>query len=73
MSKIIFDALRTGPGGLDVDQLAAIVIDHEGFVPKEQETLSTVRQRCMMAMYRYYGMGKIAKERRDGVRVWRPA
>jgi hypothetical protein len=53
MSKIVFDALRTNPEGLDVDQLATIVIDHEGFDPQDQETVSTIRQRCMMAMYRY--------------------
>jgi hypothetical protein len=49
------------------------VIEREGFDPQDQETVSTIRQRCMMAMYRYYDKGKIAKERRGNTRVWRVA
>jgi hypothetical protein len=71
MSKIVFDALRANPEGLDVDQLAAIVLEQEGFDPQDQETASTVRQRCMMAIYRYYNRGRIVKERRGTIRVWK--
>ncbi len=71
MIKIIFDALRTNPEGLSVDRLAAIVIEREGFDASDQETVSTIRQRCMMAMYRYQDRGKVVKERRGSVRVWR--
>jgi hypothetical protein len=73
MIKIVFDALRTNPQGLSVDQLAAIVIEREGFDPTDEETVSTIRQRCMMAMYRYVDNGKVVKERRGRERVWRLA
>jgi hypothetical protein len=74
MTKIVFDALRTNPEGLDVDQLAAIVIETEGFDPQDQETVSTIRQRCTMAMYRFLDRGQIARERRpNGKRIWRIA
>jgi hypothetical protein len=36
-----------------VDQIAAIVIDLEGFDPQDQETVSAICQRRMMAMDRY--------------------
>src|SRR3974390_2772727 len=51
--KLVFDALRENPDGLDVDQLAAIAIEQEGFDPNDQEMVATIRQRCMMAMYRF--------------------
>jgi hypothetical protein len=58
---------------LDVDQLAAIVIEREGFDPADQETVVAIRQRCMMAMYRYVDKGQVVKERWGSVRVWRLA
>ncbi len=53
MNKIVLDALRTNPEGLDVDQLASFGVEREGFDPEDQETVNTIRQRCMMSMYRY--------------------
>jgi hypothetical protein len=73
MTRIVFDALRANPEGLDVDQLAAIVIEREGFDSNDQETVKTIRQRCAMAMYRYYDRRQVVKERRGTVRVWRIA
>jgi hypothetical protein len=73
MTKIVLDALRTNPEGLDVDQMAAIVIEREGFDPQDEETVNTIRQRCMMAMYRFIDRGKVVKERRGKERVWRLA
>ncbi len=73
MSKIVLDALRENREGLDVDRLAAIVIEREGFDPSDQETVSTIRQRCMVAMYRYFDRGQLVKERCGTVRVWRLA
>lgn len=70
---IIFDALREAPEGLDVDQVAAAVIKAEGIETDDAETLATVRQRCMMAMYRYIDKGRVVKQRRGTVRVWRLA
>jgi hypothetical protein len=45
MTKIVFSALRTNPEALDLDQHAAIVIEREGFDPKDEETVSTIRHR----------------------------
>jgi hypothetical protein len=56
-----------------VDQLAAIVAEQEGFDGGDPEMAATIRQRCMMAMYRYVDKGQVVKERRGTVRVWRLA
>jgi len=68
--RLIFDALRENPEGLDADQLSAIVIEEEGFDP---EMAATIRQRCMMAMNRFVDRGQVLKERRGLERVWRLA
>ncbi len=73
MSRIVLDALRVNPEGLDVDQLAAIVIEKDGFDATDQQTVAAIRQRCMMAMYRFIDRGQVVKERRGSVRVWRLA
>ncbi len=70
---IIFDALREAHEGLDVDQIAAAVMKAEGIETDDAETIATVRQRCTMAMYRYVDRGKVVKQRRGSVRVWRIA
>ena len=71
MPRLIFDALRQNPDGLDADRLAAIVMEEEGFDPCDPEMAATIRQRCMMAMYRFIDRGQIIKERRGRERVWR--
>ena len=71
LPRIVFDALRENPEGLNVDQLAAIAMQDEGIDESDPELTATVRQRCMMAMYRYLDKGVIVKERRGSVRVWR--
>ena len=65
------EALRENPEGLEVDQLAAIVAEQEGFNAGDPKMAATIRQRCMMAMYRYLDKGQVVKERRGTVRVWR--
>ena len=71
VSRLIFDALRANPEGLDTHQLAAIIIKEEGFDPNDPGMAATIRQRCMMAMYRFIDRGQIVKERRGQDRVWR--
>jgi hypothetical protein len=73
VSRLIFDALRANPEGLDTHQLAAIIIKEEGFDANDPEMAATVRQRCMMAMYRFIDRGQVVKEMRGPVRVWRLA
>ena len=73
LPRIVFDALRESPEGLNVDQLAAIAMKDEGIDASDPELAATVRQRCMMAMYRYLDKGRVIKERRGTVRVWRLA
>ena len=70
VSRLIFDALRANPEGLDTHQLAAFIIKEEGFDP---DMAATIRQRCMMAMYRFIDRGQVVKEMRGPVRVWRLA
>jgi hypothetical protein len=41
---------------LDTHQLAAIIIKEEGFDP---DMAATIRQRCMMAMYRLVDRGQV--------------
>jgi hypothetical protein len=73
VSRLIFDALRANPEGLDTHQLAAIFIKEEGFDANDPEMAATIRQRCMMAMYRQIDRGQVVKEMRGPVRVWRLA
>jgi hypothetical protein len=71
--RLIFDALRANPDGLDTHQLAAIIIKEEGFDANDPEMAATIRQRCMMAMYRFIDRGQVVKELRGPVKVWRLA
>ena len=73
LPRIIFDALREARGGMDVEQIASAVIKAEGIEADDPETFATVRQRCTMAMYRYYDKRQVVKERRGAARVWRLA
>jgi hypothetical protein len=73
VSRLIFDALRANPEGLDTHQLAAFIIKEEGFDSDDPEMAATIRQRCMMAMYRFIDRGQVVKELRGPVRVWRLA
>jgi hypothetical protein len=71
LPRIIFDALREAKGGLDIEEIAGAVMKAEGIEVDDPETLATVRQRCTVAMYRYYDKRQVVKERRGAVRVWR--
>jgi hypothetical protein len=71
VSKLIFDALRANPEGLDTHQLAAIIIKEKGLDANDPELSATIRQRCMMAMYRFVDRGQIVKEQRGLERAWR--
>jgi hypothetical protein len=71
--RIVFDALRANPEGLDADQLAEIIAEKEGLDATNPEIATTIRQRCFGAMYRYSDKGKIVKTRRASVSVWRLA
>ena len=71
LPRLIFDALRANPEGSDTHQLAAIIAKEEGFDPNDPEMTATIRQRCMMAMYRFTDRGQIVRERRGSERVWR--
>ena len=73
VSRLIFDALRANPEGLDTHQLVTFIIKEEGFDANDPEMAATIRQRCMMAMYRFIDRGQILKERRGMERVWRLA
>jgi hypothetical protein len=73
LPRIIFDVLREAVRGLDIEEIAGAVMKAEGIDADDPETVATVRQRCTVAMYRYYDKGQIVKERRGAVRVWRLA
>ena len=73
LPRIIFDALREARGGLDIEEISGAVMKAEGIEADDPETLATIRQRCTMALYRYYDRGQVVKERRGAVRTWRLA
>ena len=73
IARLIFDALRANPEGVDTHQLAAIIIKEEGFDANDPEMATTIRQRCMMAMYRFIDRGQVVKEVHGPVRVGRLA
>jgi hypothetical protein len=70
VSRLIFDALRSNPEGGGHASIGAFIIKEEGFDP---DMAATIRQRCMMAMYRFIDRGQIVKEMRGPVSVWRLA
>jgi hypothetical protein len=70
LPRLIFDALRGNREGLDVDQLAGIVAEREGF---DASDFAAVRKRCLMALYRQLDRGQVAKDRRGSARVWKIA
>ena len=43
------------------------------FDANDPEMAATIRQRCIMAMYRFIDRGQVVKEMRGLVRVWRLA
>lgn len=73
LPRIIFDALREAKGGLDIEEIAAAVMKAEGIEEDDPETIATIRQRCTVALYRYYDKGQIVKDRRGSARTWRLA
>jgi hypothetical protein len=72
--RIIYDALREAPDGLDTSQLADLAMEHKGYNPEDRITRARVKHSVTNAMLRYKAKGKvIAGEMRKGVRVWRRA
>ena len=70
-ARIIFDALREAPSGLDTKELAVIVMKAKGLDLGETE-LSDLRRLICIGMQRFLSKGRVKQgEMRDGVRVWR--
>lgn len=70
-ARIIFDALREAPAGLDTKELAAIVMKAKGLDLDESE-FSALRRHIGIGMQRFLAKGHVLQgEMRDGVRVWR--
>src|SRR5688572_24886532 len=74
LSRIVYDALREAPDGLDTSQLADLAMEHKGYNPEDRITRARVKHSVTNAMLRYKAKGKVvAGEMRKGVRVWRRA
>jgi hypothetical protein len=74
LAKIIFDALRDAPDGLEIKALADVVMKANGYAAEDRELYTAVLSRVGHAMYRYLHKGQVSKRRmRDGTRVWRLA
>ena len=70
-ARIIFDALREAPDGLDTKELAVIVTKAKGLDLDDTE-LSDMRRLICIGMQRFRTKGRVRQgELRDGVRVWR--
>jgi hypothetical protein len=72
-ARIIFDALRASPAGLDTKEIAAILVKEKGLVLNEAE-LRDFERHTGIGMHNFVSRGHVQKgELRDGVRVWRLA
>jgi hypothetical protein len=72
-ARIIFNALRTSPEGLDTKEIAAIVAKEKCLVLNESE-LRDLERHVGISMHNFTVRGIVRKgELRDGVRVWRLA
>jgi hypothetical protein len=72
-ARIIFDALRTSPEGLDTKELAAILAREKNLVLNDAE-LRDFERHTGIGMHNFVSRGIVRKgEMRDGVRVWRTA
>ena len=72
-ARIIFDALREAPDGLDTKELAVIVMKAKRFDLDETE-LSDLRRLICIGMQRFLSKMRVKQgEMRDGVRMWRLA
>ena len=70
-ARIIFDALRQAPDGLDTKELAIVVMKAKGFALDERG-LSDMRRLICIGMQRFRTKGRVQQgEMRDGVTVWR--
>jgi hypothetical protein len=74
LTRIVYDALREAPDGLDTSELADIAMRHKGYSPDDKVVRARVKHSVTNAMLRYARKGKVeAGEIRRGVRVWRRA
>lgn len=72
--RILYDALREAPDGLDTSELADLAMERKGYNPEDRITRARVKHSVTNAMLRYKEKGRvIAGEMRKGVRVWRRA
>jgi hypothetical protein len=70
-ARIIFDALRTAPEGLDTKELAAILVKEKGLVFNEAE-IRDFERHTGIGMHNFTSREIVQKgEMRDGIRVWR--
>jgi hypothetical protein len=72
-ARIIFDALRTAPEGLDTKETAALLVKEKGLVLNEAE-LRHLERHTGIGMHNFVSHRIVRKgELRPGVRVWRLA
>lgn len=74
ISRLIFDALRDAPNGLDTNELSDLAMRSKGFRNDDVLTLKRVKHTVANSLARSARDGKLeAGELRNGVRVWRRA
>jgi len=59
LARVIFDALRTSPGGLDTKELAAVAMRAKGLDLEDSTLVSTTHYRVGIAMQRYQGKRRV--------------
>jgi len=70
-ARIIFDALREAPDGLDTKELAIIVMKAKG-LELDKAGLFQLRRHICIGLQRFLSKGRVKQgAMRNGVRVWR--
>ena len=72
ISRLIFEALRDAPNGLDTNELSDLAMRSKGFRDDDVMTVKRVKHTVANSLARSAREGKIEKGvLRNGVRVWR--
>ncbi|MDX2264432.1 MAG: hypothetical protein NW215_05625 [Hyphomicrobiales bacterium] len=72
LNRIVFDALRDAPDGLDTTEITDIALDAQGIDGSDKALRARVHHSVCNAMMRYASKKQVvAGDMRSGVRVWR--
>lgn len=71
LSRIIFDALRSAPDGLSVNDVAEILMREKNMDAQDSTRVADIRNRVGIAIHKHHYRGHVRKgEKRNGFCIW---